>query len=242
MTKGRQKWEEFEKKLDSSTASTGNAGRDAWNRDSQTLKEPTVKQPSQTVTAPQEKEKREKKGKREKYVASPYGTFLGGFSFDIGRQKSEKELEDEKAQQEAYAEEYLRLAGLDLDDYRADVEQAGKKAQESKEPYNIHAFGAYNPQKTEAERKYAAMKADLNKAESIQYDIKGREALDNLTEEQTAALEVLASTEGVPAAEAQADYDRKVAARETLLAWSMTPPQRISRTRPRGWCPGSRKE
>lgn len=62
------------------------------------------------------------------------------------------------------------------------------------------------------------MKADLNKAESLQYDVKGREALDKLTEEQTAALEVLASTEGVPAAAAQADYDRKVAARETLLA------------------------
>ena len=171
-------------------------------------------QPSQTVSASPAKEEEKKK----KYVASPYGTFLGGFSFDIGRQKSEKELADEKAQQEAYAKEYQRLAGLDLDDYRADVEQAGKKAQESKEPYNIHAFGAYNPQKTEAERNYAAMKADLNKAESIQYDIKGREALDNLTEEQTAALEVLASTEGVPAAAAQADYDRKVAARETLLA------------------------
>lgn len=151
-------------------------------------------------------------------IMSPGGTFLGGFSFAGDRQKTAKELADEKAQQEAYLQEYRRLAGLDLDDYRAEVEQAGKKAQESKEPYNIHAFGAYNPQKSEAERTYAAMKADLNKAESIQYDIKGREALDKLTEEQTAALEVLASTEGVPAAAAQADYDRKVAARETLLA------------------------
>lgn len=151
-------------------------------------------------------------------VMSPGGTFLGGFSFAGDRQKTAKELADEQAQQEAYIKEYRRLAGLDLDDYRAEVEQAGKKAQESKEPYNIHAFGAYNPQKSEAERTYAAMKADLNKAESIQYDSKGREALDNLTEDQTAALEVLASTEGVPAAAAQADYDRKVAARETLLA------------------------
>lgn len=151
-------------------------------------------------------------------VMSPGGTFLGGFSFAGDRQKTAKELADEQAQQEAYIKEYRRLAGLDLDDYRAEVEQAGKKAQESKEPYNIHAFGAYNPQKSEAERTYAAMKADLNKAESIQYDIKGREALDNLTEDQTAALEVLTSTEGVPAAAAQADYDRKAAARETLLA------------------------
>lgn len=151
-------------------------------------------------------------------IMSPGGTFLGGFSFAGDRQKTAKELADEQAQQEAYIKEYRRLAGLDLDDYRAEVEQAGKKAQESKEPYNIHAFGAYNPQKTEAERNYAAMKAELNKAESLQYDVKGREALDKLTEEQTAALEVLASTEGVPAAAAQADYDRKVAARETLLA------------------------
>lgn len=175
----------------------------------QTAARQTVTAPATTTTAAK---------KRERQVVSPYGTFLGGFSFARGRQKSEKELADEKAQQEAYLQEYRRLAGLDLDDYRAEVEQAGKKAQESKEPYNIHAFGAYNPQKSEAERTYAAMKADLNKAESIQYDIKGREALDKLTEEQTAALEVLASTEGVPAAAAQADYDRKVAARETLLA------------------------
>ena len=175
----------------------------------QTAARQTVTAPATTTTAAK---------KRERQVVSPYGTFLGGFSFAGDRQKTAKELADEQAQQEAYLKEYRRLAGLDLDDYRTEVEQAGKKAQESKEPYNIHAFGAYNPQKSEAERTYAAMKADLNKAESIQYDSKGREALDNLTEDQTAALEVLASTEGVPAAAAQADYDRKVAARETLLA------------------------
>lgn len=172
---------------------------------------------ARTVSAPAapSAETPKKTGRR---IMSPGGTFLGGFSFAGDRQKTAKELADEQAQQEAYIKEYRRLAGLDLDDYRAEEEQAGKKAQESKEPYNIHAFGAYNPQKTEAERNYAAMKADLNKAESLQYDVKGREALDKLTEEQTAALEVLASTEGVPAAAAQADYDRKVAARETLLA------------------------
>lgn len=176
----------------------------------QTAARQTVTAPATTTTAAK---------KRERQVVSPYGTFLGGFSFARGRQKSEKELADEKAQQEAYVKEYRRLAGLDLDDYRAEVEQAGKKAQEEKAPYNIHAFGGYDANRTtEAERQYAAMKADLNKAESLQYDVKGREALDKLTEEQTAALEVLASTEGVPAAAAQADYDRKVAARETLLA------------------------
>lgn len=175
----------------------------------QTAARQTVTAPATTTTAAK---------KRERQVVSPYGTFLGGFSFARGRQKSEKELADEKAQQEAYVKEYRRLAGLDLDDYRAEVEQAGKKAQESKEPYNIHAFGAYNPQKTKAEQDYAAMKADLNKAESIQYDIKGREALDNLTEDQTAALEVLTDTTGVPAAAAHVDAARKQAAREALLA------------------------
>ena len=152
-------------------------------------------------------------------IMSPGGTFLGGFSFAGDRQKTAKELADEKAQQELSEQEYQRLLGLELDKYRTEVEKAGKKAQEEKAPYNIRAFGGYDANRTtEAERQYAAMKADLNKAESLQYDVKGREALDKLTEEQTAALEVLASTEGVPAAAAQADYDRKVAARETLLA------------------------
>lgn len=178
--------------------------------------------PVQRITFPEKKGQTDTQAQQERRVISPGGTFLGGFSFAGDRQKTAKELADEQAQQEAYVKEYRRLAGLDLDEYRTEVEQAGKKAQESKEPYNIHAFGAYNPQKSEAERTYAAMKADLNKAESIQYDIKGRDALDNLTKDQTAALEVLASTEGVPAAAAQADYDRKVAAREALLASGFT--------------------
>ena len=97
----------------------------------QTAARQTVTAPATTTTAAK---------KRERQVVSPYGTFLGGFSFARGRQKSEKELADEKAQQEAYLQEYRRLAGLDLDDYRAEVEQAGKKAQESKEPYNIRVF------------------------------------------------------------------------------------------------------
>jgi hypothetical protein len=176
--------------------------------------------PGSMVITPEPVETQQKK--RERQVVSPYGTFLGGFSFAGDRQKTAKELADEQAQQEAYVKEYRRLAGLDLDDYRAEVEQAGKKAQESKEPYNIHAFGAYNPQKSEAERTYAAMKADLNKAESIQYDSKGREALDNLTEDQTAALEVLTDTTGVPAAAAHVDAARKQAAREALLASGFT--------------------
>ena len=176
----------------------------------QTAARQTVTAPATTTTAAK---------KRERQVVSPYGTFLGGFSFAGDRQKTAKELADEKAQQELSEQEYQRLLGLELDKYRTEVEKAEKKAQEEKAPYNIRAFGGYDANRTtEAERQYAAMKADLNKAESLQYDVKGREALDKLTEEQTAALEVLASTEGVPAAAAQADYDRKVAARETLLA------------------------
>lgn len=173
--------------------------------------------PGSMVITPEPVETQQKK--RDRQVVSPYGTFLGGFSFAGDRQKTAKELADEKAQQELSEQEYQRLLGLELDKYRTEVEKAGKKAQEEKAPYNIHAFGGYDANRTtEAERQYAAMKADLNKAESLQYDVKGREALDKLTEEQTAALEVLASTAGVPAAAAQADYDRKVAARETLLA------------------------
>ena len=156
-----------------------------------------VKAPSATVETPK---------KRERQTVSPYGTFLGGFSFAGGRQESEKELADEQAQQEAYLQEYRRLSGMDLEKQRAEVEKAGKKAQESKAPYNIRAFGGYDPtQKTEAERQYAAMKAELNKAESLQYDVKGREALDKLTAEQDAALAVL-NTEKSDTAKRQAAW------------------------------------
>ena len=141
--------------------------------------------PGSMVITPEPVETQQKK--RERQVVSPYGTFLGGFSFAGDRQKTAKELADEKAQQELSEQEYQRLLGLELDKYRTEVEKAGKKAQEEKAPYNIHAFGGYDANRTtEAERQYAAMKADLNKAESLQYDVKGREALDKLTEEQTA--------------------------------------------------------
>ncbi len=133
-------------------------------------------------------------GKRERQVVSPGGTFLGGFSYTKPktRQKTAKELADEQAQYQLSEQEYQRLLGLELDKYRTEVEQAKKKAQESKSPYNIHAFGGYDPnRKTLDERTYEAMLADLNKAESLQYDVKGREALDKLTEEQNAALELL---------------------------------------------------
>lgn len=173
--------------------------------------------PGSMVITPEPVETQQKK--RERQVVSPYGTFLGGFSFAGDRQKTAKELADEKAQQELSEQEYQRLLGLELDKYRTEVEKAGKKAQEEKAPYNIHAFGGYDANRTtEAERQYAAMKADLNKAESLQYDVKGREALDNLTEDQTAALEVLTDTAGVPAASAHTAAARKQAARDTLLA------------------------
>lgn len=177
--------------------------------------------PGSMVITPEPVETQQKK--RERQVVSPYGTFLGGFSFAGDRQKTAKELADEKAQQELSEQEYQRLLGLELDKYRTEVEKAGKKAQEEKAPYNIRAFGGYDANRTtEAERQYAAMKADLNKAESLQYDVKGREALDNLTEDQTAALEVLTDTTGVPAAAAHVDAARKQAAREALLASGFT--------------------
>lgn len=159
----------------------------------------------QTVTAPTAPAATKKK---ERQVVSPGGTALGGFSFSKkeARQKSAKELADERAQQELSEKEYQRLLGLELDKYRTEVEQAGKRARESKSPYNIHAFGGYDPnQKTLDERTYEAMLADLNKAESLQYDVKGREALDKLTAEQDAALEVL-NTERKDTAKRQAAW------------------------------------
>ena len=162
---------------------------------------PVVEAPVITSTKKEEK-------KRERQVVSPGGTALGGFSFSKkeARQKSAKELADERAQQELSEKEYQRLLGLELDKYRAEVEQAGKRAQKEKAPYNIRAFGGYDAnRKTEAERQYAAMKADLNKAESLQYDVKGREALDKLTAEQDAALEVL-NTERKDTAKRQAAW------------------------------------
>ena len=143
----------------------------------------------QTVTAPAKQEK-------EKYVASPYGTFLGGFSYkgNTRRQKTEQELADEAAQQAAYIKEYQRLAGLDLDSYGKQVESAKKAAQDNRTMYNVRAFGGYDAsRKTDEERTYAAMQADYNKAKDIQYDIKGQAALENLTAEQSKAVETLAT-------------------------------------------------
>ena len=143
----------------------------------------------QTVTAPAKQEK-------EKYVASPYGTFLGGFSYkgNTRRQKTEQELADEAAQQAAYIKEYQRLAGLDLDSYGKQVESAKKAAQKNRTQYNVRAFGGYDANRTtDEERTYAAMQADYNKAKDIQYDIKGQAALENLTAEQSKAVETLAT-------------------------------------------------
>ena len=89
--------------------------------------------PVQRITFPEKKGQTDTQAQQERRVISPGGTFLGGFSFAGDRQKTAKELADEQAQQEAYIKEYRRLAGLDLDDYRAEVDQAGKKAQERPE-------------------------------------------------------------------------------------------------------------
>ena len=149
-------------------------------------------QPSQTVSASPAKEEEKKK----KYVASPYGTFLGGFSYNgnTRRQKTEQELADEAAQQAAYIKEYQRLAGIDLDSYGKQVESAKKAAQKNRTQYNVRAFGGYDASRmTDEERTYAAMQADYNKAKDIQYDIKGQAALENLTAEQSKAVETLAT-------------------------------------------------
>lgn len=174
-------------------------------------------QPSQTMTAPQAKGKE----KKEKYVASPYGTFLGGFSYkgNTRRQKTEQELADEAAQQAAYIKEYQRLAGLDLDSYGKQVESAKKAAQKNRTQYNVRAFGGYDENRiTDEERTYAAMQADYNKAKDIQYDIKGQAALENLTAEQSKAVETLASRKAVPAAAAHVEDAKRASAWDSLLA------------------------
>ena len=174
-------------------------------------------QPSQTVSASPAKEEEKKK----KYVASPYGTFLGGFSYNgnTRRQKTEQELADEAAQQAAYIKEYQRLAGLDLDSYGKQVESAKKAAQKNRTQYNVRAFGGYDASRmTDEERTYAAMQADYNKAKDIQYDIKGQAALENLTAEQSKAVETLASRKAVPAAAAHVEDAKRASAWDSLLA------------------------
>lgn len=174
-------------------------------------------QPSQTVSASPAKEEEKKK----KYVASPYGTFLGGFSYNgnTRRQKTEQELADEAAQQAAYIKEYQRLAGIDLDSYGKQVESAKKAAQDNRTMYNVRAFGGYDASRmTDEERTYAAMQADYNKAKDIQYDIKGQAALENLTAEQSKAVETLASTKAVPAAAAHVEDAKRASAWDSLLA------------------------
>lgn len=128
--------------------------------------------------------------KGDRVIGSPGGTFLGGFSYKgkSRREKTAQEQEAEKqAQIEAY-EEYVRLATLDLDAQEKAIAEAKEKAAQSKPKYNIHAFGAYDTTPTDEEKNYSKLLADLNKAKSIQYDIKGRKELDALSAEQTDAL------------------------------------------------------
>lgn len=128
--------------------------------------------------------------KGDRVIGSPGGTFLGGFSYKgkSRREKTAQEQEAEKkAQMEAY-EEYVRLATLDLDAQEKAIAEAKEKAAQSKPKYNIHAFGAYDTTPTDEEKNYSKLLADLNKAKSIQYDIKGRKELDALSAEQADAL------------------------------------------------------
>lgn len=209
MSKGRQLWEKYEQKLDTYTPSTGNFGRDAWMQDSKRLKTPVVKAPETTVETPANSGER-------KITVSPGGTFLGGFSFTAPRQKTAQELADEAKQQQAYLAEYERLSTLDLEALEKEVDEAKQAAKGSHGMYDIKAFGG-GDLPTQQDSKYTALQTDMNKARSIQYENKGRETLDKLTEEQTAAVEALAKIESV-AASAQSDADKKAAARELLTA------------------------
>lgn len=131
--------------------------------------------------------------REDRVVGSPGGTFLGGFSYK-GKKRREKtaaEIAQEQEQAAAGYREYKRLATMDLNAQEAAVAAAKEKAAQSREKYNIHAFGAYDSTPTKDESNYSKLLADLNKAKSIQYDIKGRKELDALTAEQTDALDRL---------------------------------------------------
>lgn len=153
-----------------------------------------------------------KKGNR--VVGSPGGTALGGFSYTgkKRREKTAQELEAEKeAQVQAY-EEYVRLATLDLNAQEKAISEAKEKAAKSRPKYNIHAFGGYDDTQTEEEKNYSKLLADLNKAKSIQYDIKGRKELDALTAEQTDALGRLSKASGTQTAVMATNQAREAAA------------------------------
>lgn len=152
--------------------------------------------------------------KGDRVIGSPGGTFLGGFSYKgkSRREKTAQEQEAEKqAQMEAY-EEYVRLATLDLDAQEKAIAEAKEKAARSKPKYNIHAFGAYDTTPTDEEKNYSKLLADLNKAKSIQYDIKGRKELDALTAEQTDALGRLSKASGTQTAVMATNQAREAAA------------------------------
>nr|DAH69937.1 MAG TPA: ADP-ribosyl-(Dinitrogen reductase) hydrolase [Caudoviricetes sp.] len=147
---------------------------------------------ARTVTVEDTKRGGEAKN-TDRVVGSPGGTFLGGFSYKgkSRREKTAAEIAQEQEQAAAGYKEYKRLATMDLNAQEAAVAAAKEKAAQSREKYNIHAFGAYDSTPTKDESEYSRLLADLNKAKSIQYDIKGRKELDALTAEQTDALDRL---------------------------------------------------
>lgn len=210
-TKGRENWEKYKAGYVSTRmaeeVSTGNAGRDSWNELKKTIRFDKPESTQDVISG-----SGAKKGNR--VVGSPGGTALGGFSYTgkKRREKTAQELEAEKeAQVQAY-EEYVRLATLDLDAQEKAISEAKEKAAKSRPKYNIHAFGGYDDTQTEEEKNYSKLLADLNKAKSIQYDIKGRKELDALTAEQTDALGRLSKASGTQTAVMATNQAREAAA------------------------------
>ena len=210
-TKGRENWEKYKAGYVSTRlaeeVSTGNAGRDSWNELKKTIRFDKPESTQDVVSG-----SGAKKGNR--VVGSPGGTALGGFSYTgkKRREKTAQELEAEKeAQVQAY-EEYVRLATLDLNAQEKAISEAKEKAAKSRPKYNVHAFGGYDDTQTEEEKNYSKLLADLNKAKSIQYDIKGRKELDALTAEQTDALGRLSKASGTQTAVMATNQAREAAA------------------------------
>lgn len=164
----------------------------------------------------------------EKVVVSPGGTFLGGFSIGSGKKIKEKTAAERALEAQVSAEgykEYQRLATMDLDAQEAAVNAAKANMAKAAPKYNVHAFGGYDATPTSEETTYNRLLADLNKAKSIQYDIKGRQALDALTADQTDALARLGKASRTPAAAMatnRANDEAAEKAKTELLASGLT--------------------
>ena len=120
------------------------------------------------------------------------GTFLGGYKVTPQKEKREYTAEDyiaymKQLEEEEKRQQYLETLNLDAQQQKIDAVQSKVNGATK---LNIHAFGAYDVNnQTDDERELAQLRQDYNMAESIQYDMKGKEVLDALDEETRQLVE-----------------------------------------------------